>query len=76
MSDTCEPSIGHVSGLYTFYDTNLLFYYFIIIIVYTFSETLLDTVCITILFNGNYIILFFYVLGLKKVALLALIVLF
>ena len=26
-----------------------------IIIVYTFSESLLDTVCITILFNGNYI---------------------
>ena len=49
---------------------------FFIIIVYTFSESLLDTVCITILFNGNYIILFFYVLGLKKVALLALIVLF
>ena len=51
------------SGLYTFYDTNSFFYYFFIISVYTFLETLLHTVFITTLFNGNYIILFF---GSKK----------
>ena len=64
MSDTYDLSIGHVSGLYTFYDTNsFIFNNFIIIIVYTFLETLLYTVLITTLFNGNYII--FYFMGLK-----------
>ena len=52
------------------------FFYLIIIIVYKFLETSLYTIFITTLFNGNYIILFFYFFGLKKVALLALIVLF
>ena len=52
---------------------HLFIYNFFIIIVYTFLETLLYTVFITTLFNGNYNFIF---VGLKKVALLALIVLF
>ena len=55
------------SGLYTCHDTNSFFYYYYCIY---FLKTLLYTVFITTLFNGN----FFF--DLKKVALLALIVLF
>ena len=74
MSDTCEHSIGHVSGLYTFYDTNL--FVFIILLLYIYVlETLFYTGFMTTLFNGNYIIVFISFYS-KKVALLALIVLF
>ena len=45
------------SGLYTCYDTLIV----IFIIVYTFLETVVYTVFITTLSNGNYIIL-----GLKR----------
>ena len=62
MSDTCELSVGYVSGLYTFYDTNsfIIIIIIITIIVYTILETCLYTGFITTLFNGNYIILFYY----------------
>ena len=78
MSDTCGHSIGHVPGLYTFYDTNS-FVFIILLLLYKYLETLLYTVFMTTLFNGNYIYIYIYFAKIdffksKKVALLALIV--
>ena len=73
LSDTCELSLGMVMFPDCIHFMTLT-HFFIIIIVYTFLETLLSTIFITTLFNGIYIIMLFF--GSKKVAFLALIVLF
>ena len=57
LSDTCELSLGHVLDCINFMTLTHSFTYFIIITVYNFLETLLYTVFITTLFNGNYIII-------------------
>ena len=53
----CVIHVNFPSDMYTFYDNNSFF--IIIIIVYTFLQTLFYTIFITTLFNGNYIILLF-----------------